>query len=148
MKFEEAIEIINKHSTTLSPESFLKFLLDYQNSDHPSLEKLEKINSEIIAALECINQESLSKGLQVIQINIILNITVILAEGWDMYSRWIKDSPVCKAFLDHYPEILSDWGFAWGRILDASTSDLKQALKNRRIYQSEVGNIMPKAQRY
>ncbi|EEF62327.1 hypothetical protein [Pedosphaera parvula] len=132
MNLQSAFDVIERHSTGTTEDSFTNFLMESEVSGMASGEKLQAINEEILDALQSINLECRKSGLGVIGIKQMQSATIILTEGWDRYRWWVTNSYFSADFLQQFSQTLSDWGFAWARILDGSTPDLRRALADRR----------------
>jgi len=132
MDLNSALGLVYNNAKAASEDSFLTFLLKCQVSGEASFEMLEKLNSELMEALEIINNERRSNGFDCTELGLVQAITLILTHGWERYAWWTIHSQLPREFLVRLASILSDLGFAWARILDGSTPNLREALKERR----------------
>lgn len=133
MNLKKALSVIRKHARTVSKGSLNSLILKTHLDQKASLTEVARIKKELLEALFSINHARLTRGYVVTQLPLVLDITAILASGWDEYVWWSTQNHISKAALAGWSDFLSDFGFAWTRILDGTTSDLKNALKERRI---------------
>jgi hypothetical protein len=71
--------------------------------------------------------------------DVVLSISIILAEGWQHYALWAEFHGIPEKELRRFSRVLSDWGFAWGRLIDANTQDIKKALTDKHVHDDVSG---------
>src|SRR5580765_1447635 len=99
MNIKRAYEALDKHSKAKAADSFVTLLLEGQLGREIRIERLEKINEEVVEALQCINSRGRSDRRVLQRLETVLAVTVILAEGWDMYCLWVADDRVPRELL-------------------------------------------------
>jgi hypothetical protein len=132
MNFETASQLICQHATAQDRNSFAAFVLACQLEGNAFPGRLREIEVELLTALEVINEEARRTSTQP---STELNQAVIeiLVTGWDQYRWWLQNQHLSKELLEQFSQLLSDFGFAWARLLDGSTPSLKAALSERKF---------------
>jgi hypothetical protein len=132
MNYNQAIKLINKHSEAESPESFMYYILMCQVKGKVPDTDINNFYNEILFAFEIINSKINCGKRKIIKRSLILDVCNILATGWELYSWWVKNNYLPQEFLDIFSNILQDLQFAWCRIIDGTTNNLKEAIERKK----------------